>query len=185
MNDCSLKSRLAIVFYMKKNLNNIVFFASSPGGHFSQLLSLHELFDKHRSVIVTSNQFADFSIPELQNVYSIEKITNFRDKAKKKTNKSRLRKIPTYFRTYRECFRVWKKYRPKVIVSTGSNIAIPFCLISKVFGSKFVFIETRAKVFTKTATGKAIGKLADLVIVQWPEMVEVYGGKALYLGTLV
>lgn len=86
---------------------------------------------------------------------------------------------------YRECFKIWKKYRPKVIVSTGSNIAIPLCLIGKLFGSKFVFIETQAKVYSKTATGQAIGNIADVVLVQWPEMLDVYRGKAKYFGTLV
>lgn len=30
-----------------------------------------------------------------------------------------------------------------------------------------------------------MGRLADKVIVQWPEMVDVYNGKADYYGTLV
>lgn len=171
---------------MKRKLNNTVIFASSPGGHFAQLLALHELFDKYQTVIVTSNQSADFTIPELKNVYAIERISNNRSKLSQTGKReSRLKKIPLYFQTYKDCYKAWKKYRPKVIVSTGSNIAIPLCLIGKLFGSKFVFIETRAKVYSKTATGKAIGRIADVVLVQWPEMVDVYGGKAQYLGTLV
>ena len=167
-------------------LNNTIFFASSPGGHFAQLLALHDLFDKYHTVIVTNNQLANYSIPELKSVYSIEKLSDNRVKEVKfKKKKSRLQKLPIYLRMYRECYNIWKKYRPKVIVSTGSNIAIPLCLIGKMFGSKFVFIESRAKVYSKTATGKAIGNLADVVLVQWPEMVDVYGGKAKYLGTLV
>lgn len=171
---------------MKRALNNTVVFASSPGGHFAQLLALHDLFDKYQSIVVTSNQSADFTIPELKNVYAIEHLTNSRKQLSQKNKpRSRFQKIPLYVRTYRECYKIWKKYRPKVIISTGSNIAIPFCLISKLFGSKFVFIETRAKVYSKTATGKAIGRIADVVLVQWPEMIDVYGGKAKYMGTLV
>ena len=167
-------------------LNDFVLFASSPGGHFSQLIALHDLFDKYQAVIVTNNQLADKRIPELKNVYSIEKLADNRaNAANRKKKRTRIQKIPLYIKMYRECFVIWKKYRPKVIVSTGSNIAIPFCFIAKLFGSKFVFIESRAKVYSKTATGKAIRHLADVVLVQWPEMVNVYGGKALYLGTLV
>lgn len=35
------------------NLNNTVFFASNEGGHFAQLMALHDLFDKYDIVIVT------------------------------------------------------------------------------------------------------------------------------------
>ena len=171
---------------MKRSLSNTVFFASSPGGHFAQLLALHDLFDKYQTVIVTNNQSADYTIPELKNVYAIEHLTNNRNKLSQEGKpRSRFQKIPLYFQTYKECYKIWKKYRPKVIVSTGSNIAIPLCLISKLLGSKFIFIETRAKVYSKTATGKAIGRIADVVLVQWPEMIDVYGGKAKYMGTLV
>ena len=48
-----------------------------------------------------------------------------------------------------------------------------------------VYIETRAKVYNKTITGKLIGWICDKIIVQWPEMVDVYKGKAEYYGTLV
>ena len=80
---------------------------------------------------------------------------------------------------------IWEKYRPKVIVSTGSNIAVPLCFIAKLRGTKFVYIETRAKVYSKTISGKLVEHFADKIIVQWPEMVSVYKGKAEYHGTLV
>lgn len=52
-------------------------------------------------------------------------------------------------------------------------------------GAKFVYIETRAKVYNKTISGKIVERFADKIIVQWPEMVEVYMGRAEYYGTLV
>lgn len=36
-------------------LNNIVMFACSEGGHFSQMMALHELFGKHDSILVSDN----------------------------------------------------------------------------------------------------------------------------------
>ena len=68
---------------------------------------------------------------------------------------------------------------------TGSNIAVPLCFIAKFHGSHFVYIETRAKVYNKTISGKIVERFADKVIVQWPEMVDVYKGHAEYYGTLV
>ena len=45
---------------------------------------------------------------------------------------------------------------------------------TKIFGSKIIYIETFANRNTKTATGKIIYKFADLFIVQWKEMLELY-----------
>lgn len=171
-------------------LNNTVFFASNEGGHFAQLTALHDLFDKYDSVIVTDNKRANKGIPALKNVKAIEFAMAFadkrekltKDKSKKLTHKSYL---SAYWDLFKQCNAIWKKYRPKVIISTGSNIAVPLCFIAKLHGSKFVYIETRAKVYNKTISGKIVERFADKIIVQWPEMVKVYKGRAEYYGTLV
>ena len=154
-----------------KKLNNIVFFASNEGGHFAQLLALHDLFDKFDSVIVTYNQLANRNIAILKDVKAIEFAMSFahrrdelkRNKEKKMTHASYL---PAYWGLFKECSTIWKKYHPKVIISTGSNIAVPLCFIAKIHGTKFVYIETRAKVYSKTISGKIVEHLADKIIVQ-------------------
>ena len=171
-------------------LNNTVFFASNEGGHFAQLMALHDLFDKYDSVIVTDNKRANKDILALKNVKAIEFAMAFaekreeltKDKSKKLTHASYL---SAYWGLFKQCHAIWKKHRPKVIVSTGSNIAVPLCFIAKLYGTRFVYIETRAKVYSKTISGKIVERFADKIIVQWPEMVNVYKGKAEYFGTLV
>lgn len=171
-------------------LKNIVIFACNEGGHFSQLLALNGLFSKYESVILTDNKRANKDIPALKNVKAIEFAMAFAEKREELTN-NKSRKLThasylsAYWNLFRQCMKVWKKYRPKVIVSTGSNIAVPLCFIAKIYGSKFVYIETRAKVYNKTISGKIIEHFADKIIVQWPEMVDVYKGRAEYYGTLV
>lgn len=171
-------------------LNNIIFYASNEGGHFAQLTALHNLFEKYDSVIVTDNKRANKDIPALKNVTAIEFAMSFADKreelTKDKTKKlTHTSYLSAYWSLFRQCHMIWKKYRPKVIISTGSNIAVPLCFIAKLYGSKFVFIETRAKVYSKTISGKIVERFADKIIVQWPEMVNTYNGKAEYYGTLV
>lgn len=173
-----------------KRLNNIVFFACNEGGHFAQLIALHDLFEKYESVIVTDNKRANKSIPSLKHVKAIEFAMAFADKRNELTkNKDKKMTHASYLGAYRDlfiqCYSIWKKYRPKVIISTGSNMAVPLCFIAKLNGSKFVYIETRAKVYNKTISGKIVEYFADKIIVQWPEMVDVYRGKAEYFGTLV
>ena len=174
---------------MKKQ-NNIVFFAANQGGHFAQLLALNPLFSSFKSVIVTDNLSADKSIKALEGAFRIEYVRSSALRRKKlakmkQKKSSRLSGLLTYWRQFNECRKIWKEYRPKLVVTTGSNIAVPLCLLAKLHRAKFVFIETRAKVYSKSLSGKIVGGFADKVIVQWPEMLGVHGKRAEYYGTLV
>ena len=171
-------------------LNNIVMFACNQGGHFSQMMALSELFGKYDSVLVTDNVHASKEImPALNVIGMIEYAMSMARKRKElkekgKEEKSRLQSLRSYLLLFDECRRIWNRYRPSVIVTTGSNIAVGLFLYGWIRGSKLIFIETRAKVYSKTVTGKIVGRLADKVFVQWPEMLSVYPN-AEYCGTLV
>ena len=75
------------------------------------------------------------------------------------------------------------KIKPKYIVTTGTHTAGPMCYIGKLFGSKIIYIETFANRNRKTATGRLIYPIADLFVVQWKEMLEIYP-KAVYGGAI-
>jgi UDP-N-acetylglucosamine:LPS N-acetylglucosamine transferase len=147
------------------------------------------LFDKFETVVVTDNERATKKFTPLMKVRAIEYAMAFADRRKKLTASeatlTRWSYSLGYIKLFFQSLRIWNKYYPKVVVSTGSNMAVPFAIISLFHRSKFVFIETRARVYGKSVAGKIVTKLADKIIVQWPEMVDVYGGKAEYLGTLV
>ena len=81
------------------------------------------------------------------------------------------------FKLLYNCFKslyIYLKFRPKYIVSTGAHTAGPMCCIGKIFGSKIIYIETFANSKTKSATGSIVYKFADLFIVQWEDMLELY-----------
>lgn len=169
-------------------LTDNIFFAANDGGHFSQMMALSPLFEKYNSVIVTDNCRASKEIAALKNVKAIEFALGFaqrRERLKGRKNLSRWSYLGGYVKLFWECRRIWRKYRPGVIISTGSNIAVPLFIVGKLHGSKLVYIETRARVYGKSVTGKLLSPIADKIIVQWPEMVGVYGGKAEYYGTIV
>lgn len=65
--------------------------------------------------------------------------------------------------------------RPKVIVSTGSGIALPMMFFGKyLFGAKLVFVESAAMVVQPSRTGRAIYKHCDLFLIQWETLKEFY-----------
>lgn len=75
--------------------------------------------------------------------------------------------------------------RPQLIVSTGAEIAIPAFYLARVLRIRTVFIEVWTRVRQPTRTGKLVYPVADRFFVQWPELVERYGRRARFAGSLL
>lgn len=78
----------------------------------------------------------------------------------------------------------WRE-RPDAIVSTGAEIAIPAMLVGKLFGTPMIYIECGAQVYTPSTTGRLMYYAADRFYVQWPELLDAYGPRALFAGSLI
>lgn len=168
-------------------LNNTVMFAASVGGHYKELMGLKELFPRYNSILVTDNNAAT-NQPEIKNCFQAIEISDAMSERRKnnagsKSKGTRLAAFNSYFRMFRQCIRIVCKYKPAVIISTGSYIAVPLFWWGKLHGAKLIYIESNAMVYNKTTTGKLVGWISDKVIVQWPEMLKVYP-KAEYWGVL-
>lgn len=143
-----------------------VLFISSTGGHLDELMQLKPMFEKYNYYIVTEKTKSNL---------------NLKNKFPKKVSflvygtKDHMLTYP--FKLLYNCFKslfIYLKFRPKYIVTTGAHTAGPMCCLGKMFGSKIIFIETFANSKTKSATGSIIYKFADLFIVQWEDMLELY-----------
>jgi len=165
-----------------------VMFVCSEGGHYSQMLALRSLFPKYHSILLTDNERAKKESSDLtgiQDVFYVGGISSERkSNVNKKGNDSRWSYTKGYIKAFKQCYNILRTVKPKVIISTGSYIAVPVFIIGKMMGAKLVYIETRAKVYCKSLTGILIGGISDKVIVQWPEMKKVYKN-AEYYGTLI
>ena len=152
-----------------------VLFISSTGGHLSELLRLSPMFEKYDYHIVTEQKDANF---DLEKKY--EGHVDFLSYGTKKN-------MLTYpFRLIYNAFKslkIYLRFRPDVIITTGTHTAGAMCIIGKLFRSNVIYIETLANIKTKTQTGRIIYHFADLFIVQWEEMLKVYP-KAKYWGRL-
>ena len=152
-----------------------VLFISSCGGHLSEMLMLKDLFSKYDYHIITEKTKSTLYL---------------KDTYKNRVNylvfgtKDHFLVYP--FKLLFNCFKslyYYIKLRPDFIVTTGAHTAGPMCCLAKIFGSKIIFIETFANVHTKTITGKLVYKMADLFIVQWESMLDLYP-KAIYGGCI-
>lgn len=84
-----------------------------------------------------------------------------------------------------EAFRILRRERPHVILSTGAGPVVPFAVVGKLFfGVKVVFVETLAQVETPSLSGRIMYRLADQFFYQWPSLRGHYP-KGRYAGSLV
>lgn len=152
-----------------------VLFIASTGGHLDELMQLKPMFNKYNYHIITEKN------------QTTKKLKEEYDKKIDYLLYGTRSKIFSYIFIF--AFNILKsiylylKIRPKYIITTGTHTAVPICYIAKIFGSKIIFIETFANRKTKTLSGKLIYPIANLFIVQWEEMLELYP-KAVYGGMI-
>ena len=64
--------------------------------------------------------------------------------------------------------------RPRLVLTSGAGLALPFTLASRALGARVMWLETMARVTSGSLTGRIVSRVADQVIVQWPELRRQY-----------
>lgn len=144
-------------------------FVSSSGGHWEELMCLKPIAEKNKSFFVTEEggQARD---SELNNIYTLSQI-----------NRDEKYFIFHFIKLVFEAVKILKKEKPDVVITTGALIAFPFCVLEKIRKGKVIYIESFARVNDSSLTGKLVYKFADLFLVQWESMLEIYPN-AIYVG---
>lgn len=140
---------------------------SSSGGHFEQLKMLKKLENEHDIFFVTEKT----QYQEKADYYLIQ--TGSKDK--KFTFKM--------IKNFAYSLKIWVKEKPDLVITTGTMVAIPLAIYSKMFNKKLIYIETYARVYDGTKAGKLMYKYADLFIIQWESLKEIYPN-AVYGGSI-
>lgn len=141
----------------------------SSGGHLTHLMQLMPwLHDKER-VWVTFEKADAISLLEKERKFWCYFPTN--------------RNFKNLIKNTILAFKVLKKEKPDIILSTGAAPAIPFFYLGKFFGAKLIYIEVYDRIDSPTITGKVVYPICDEFIVQWEEQKQFYP-KAKNLGGL-
>lgn len=140
---------------------------SSSGGHYEQIKKLSVLEKNHNLFWVTEKtEYQSHANYYLLQTGSKDKLYLF------KMIWNSLKSIYIYF-----------KEKPDVVITTGTMIVIPLSLFSKLLGKELIYIETFARVYDGTKTGKLMYRYADLFIVQWESLKNIYPD-AVYGGSI-
>lgn len=146
-----------------------IVFAASSGGHLEQLLMLKPLMEKYDSVFVTEKTEYNTGKTDVKTYYLSQ------------INRKEILFIPKLIGNTFRSLRIMIKERPKVMITTGVLAIVPLALLMKLFGGKLIYLESFAKVTSKTLSGKLLYRFADRFYVQWEEMLKLYPN-AIYKG---
>ncbi len=139
----------------------------SHGGHLNEMLQLAEAFAGHDTFYFCYD--AD-TTRRLENAYLVPNMA-----------RNPIEMLKNLLRV----FRIFRRERPRLIVSTGAEIAIPVVAVGKLFRVPALYIECGAQVVRPSFTGRIMYWLADEFYVQWPELLAVYGPRARFEGSFV
>ena len=145
-------------------------FVASSGGHWAELMCIKHLAEGRQCFFVTEEGGQAEESRETP-LYTLPQI-----------NRHEKSFLLHFFRLFRNAERILKKERPNVLVTTGALIAYPFCLLTKLRGGKVIYIESFARVNKKSLTGRLVYPFADLFIVQWETMQQLYPKAKFYGG---
>lgn len=150
-------------------------FISSTGGHFNELMQLKPIMEKTNYHIITEKTKQNENLKE-----KYGKKINFLLYGTKKT---KFKYIWILLANSFISLFYYLKYRPHIVITTGTHTAGPMCCIARILGSKVIYIETFANKESKTSAGKLLYYVANTFIVQWEEMKKLYP-KSKYFGSI-
>lgn len=141
----------------------------SSGGHLTHLYMLKKFWENKERIWVTFDKEDAQSILMGEQVYNCYYPTN--------------RNIKNLIKNTFVAWKVLRKEKPDLIISSGAAVAIPFFYLGKLFGAKLIYIEVFDRIDKPTITGKVVYPIVDKFIVEWEEMKKVYP-KAINLGSI-
>ena len=144
-------------------------FVASSGGHGEELMCIQSIAEEYDTFYITEEggQARDSSLENIRLV--------------PQTNRYQKAFLWRFVKLMFTAGKIMLQEKPDFVVTTGALIAFPFCLYAKIMGAKVIYIESFARINDRSLTGRLVYPLADLFLVQWESLLELYP-KAKYVG---
>lgn len=146
-----------------------VLLVCSSGGHVLQMLSLRPAWEEFEHVWISDDT------PDVLSLLRGERVEF--------AHGPTCRNLRSFLLNILLAWRVVRRRRPQVILSTGAAIAVPFSLVGRLLGVKVVYIESVTRVHLPSLSGRLVAPVASRVYVQWPDL-EPHLPRARYAGTV-
>ena len=153
---------------MSKNLR--VCLTASAGGHLTQLLKLSKSWQGYETFCVTTSDVVREKLQKYGKVYVVGECNR----------QHPLKLIKVLLR----CIRIVLREKPHVVMSTGAAVGCITCFLGKFVSAKIVWIDSITNVERISLSGRMVRHIADLFLVQWPELRGQYK-KVEYVGTTI
>lgn len=69
-------------------------------------------------------------------------------------------------------WRVVRRERPRVLLTTGAGLAVPFAWIARLFGARVIYVESLTRFQGPSLSCRLIAPVAHRLYVQWPELAD-------------
>lgn len=144
-------------------------FAASSGGHLEEISQLKELKEQYDMFLITEKD-------EMKNSYFCNDVYFVRQTTRREKGFF-IYLIWIFFQD----IAIFLKEKPDCVISTGALTTFPACMVGKLMGKKIIYVESFARIYSASLTGRLVYPFADLFLVQWEENKKFYP-KATYIG---
>jgi UDP-N-acetylglucosamine:LPS N-acetylglucosamine transferase len=143
---------------MQANLK--ICLAASAGGHLSQLTKLAKSWDRYQIFYVTTLSSIQSLLENKATVYVVGECNR----------EHPVRVIVVLIK----CIKVILREKPDIVISTGAAAGCITCFLGKLLGAKVIWIDSITNVDRISLSGRMVRHIADLFLVQWPELIKKY-----------
>jgi UDP-N-acetylglucosamine:LPS N-acetylglucosamine transferase len=137
-----------------------VLLVCSTGGHLLQLVALRDAWAGRSVAWVTFDKSDARSLLRGEVVFHAHGPTN--------------RNIPNLLRNLLLAPRIVGRLRPKVVITTGAGVAVPFAWIARLRGAKVVYVESFTRIDGPSLSCRLMAPVAHRIYAQWPELAAAY-----------
>jgi beta-1,4-N-acetylglucosaminyltransferase len=135
-----------------------VLLVCSTGGHLLQLVALRDAWQDYERAWVTFDKSDARSLLAEEVVLHAHGPTN--------------RNVPNLVRNLALAWRVIARLRPRVILTTGAGVAVPFAWVGRLRGARIVYVESITRFADPSLSFRLIAPIAGRLYVQWPELAQ-------------
>lgn len=134
--------------------------AASSGGHLTELEKLSDSWKQYETFFVTTVPVVRNNLQTSGNIYIVGEC-----------NRQHPIKV---LKVFLRCLRITLKEKPNVVISTGAAAGCIICFLAKLSGADIIWIDSITNVEKISLSGRMVRYIADLFLVQWPELTQKY-----------